>query len=90
MLPEVSLERLTYRYVRLSSLTGPLRRPKNLPAVPQIHAHLRLAFDNLSYVSLVKPGMAIEGVAIGPHSYFAGVKSSVEFMACSQVTTCPV
>ena len=38
-------------------------------------------FDNLSYVTLVKPGIAIVGVANGPHSYFGGVKSSVEFMA---------
>ena len=37
--------------------------------------------DNLSYVTLVKPGIAIVGVANGPHSYFGGVKSSVEFMA---------
>ena len=46
--------------------------------------------DKLSYVSCVKPGIAIVGVASGPHSYFAGVKSSVEFMACSHVTTFPV
>ena len=47
-------------------------------------------FDYLNYVTLVKPGIAIAGVANGPHSYFGGVKSSVEFMACSQVTACPV
>jgi hypothetical protein len=60
---------------------GPLRGPKNLAAVPQVHTHLPLAPDNLSYVTLVKPGIAIVGVANGPHSYFGGVKSSVEFMA---------
>src|SRR5262245_60683804 len=32
--------------------------------------------DNPSYVTLVKPGIAIAGVANGPHSYFGGVKSS--------------
>ena len=47
-------------------------------------------FDHLNYVTLVKPGIAIAGVANGPHSYFGGVRSSVEFMACSQVTACPV
>ncbi len=35
----------------------------------------------ISYVTLVKPGIAIVGVANGPHSYFGGVKSSVEFIA---------
>jgi hypothetical protein len=38
-------------------------------------------FGNPSYVTLVKPGIAMVGVANGPHSYFGGVKSSVEFMA---------
>jgi len=63
--------------------------------VPQIHGEtianssgsladphtLADRFDNPSYVTLVKPGIAIVGVANGPHSYFGGVKSSVEFMA---------
>ena len=71
---QVSLERLTYEYVRLSSLT-------------MCHKFTLTWFDSVCYVTLVKPGIAIVGVANGPHSYFGGVKSSVEFMACSQVTT---
>jgi hypothetical protein len=69
-----------------------LRVPPKLPQIPwekianssgsSAHLHtLADRFDNPSYVNLVKPGIAIVGVANGPHSYFGGVKSSVEFMA---------
>ena len=45
------------------------------------HTLADAASTDPSYVTLVKPGIAIVGVANGPHSYFGGVKSSVEFMA---------
>jgi|GEM_PF-2956953 hypothetical protein len=69
-----------------------LRVPPKLPQIPgetianssgsSADPHtLADRFDNPGYVNLVKPGVAIVGVAKGPHSYFGGVKSSVEFMA---------
>ena len=58
-----------------------LRGHQNLPDVPQIPLAPSWLFDNPIYVTLVNPGIAIVGVASGPHSYFGGVKSSVEFMA---------
>jgi hypothetical protein len=68
-----------------------LRVPPKLPQIPGHDSKffrllgdpntLADRFDNPSYVTLVKPGIAIVGVANGPHSYFGGVKSSVEFMA---------
>ena len=42
------------------------------------------------YTKGVMPGMATGGVGRSPHSYFFGVMSSLEFMACSQVTSFPV
>ncbi len=40
--------------------------------------------------NFVMPGMATGGSGSGPHSYLGGERSSFEFMACSQVITCPV
>ena len=37
------------------------------------------------HTNFVWPGMATVGVGIGPHSYFAGVRSSWLRCACSQV-----
>ncbi len=36
-------------------------------------------------MNFVVPGTAIGGVASGPHSYFGGERSSLEFIAISQV-----
>ncbi len=38
----------------------------------------------------VTPGTATAGVAISPHSYLGGVRSSFEFQAMSQVISRPV
>jgi hypothetical protein len=41
-------------------------------------------------MNCVMPGIAMEGVGTDPHSYFSGVRSSLEFIACSQVIFLPV
>ncbi len=80
-----------------------LDEKSQIQALDQTQAALGASFDSLQdheigsspYSGRLRhpafsPGIATDVSGKGPHSYFDNVESSVEFITCSQVTTCPV
>src|SRR5438132_1817051 len=76
------------RLVRVSPAVPSFKNDRRLTKSSVVTFHMD--GDPPDYWNRVTPGTAADGVGTGPHSYFAGVKSSLELSACSHVMTWPV